>query len=249
MPTYDYGTYTKLVRPLPAFVERDVYDIPVIQPQSIDISAMNNGLWLINMKNLSPKDNCPSSKIVHSFCYDNVLERSYNNMFKYLARAAPYYAVSSFDFSMDAGMDFPHILSATYKNRWSGAFMQSHGMVVIPTVGWVDAARDDICFAGLRDGGTFIISTLGVHNASSYNDFIRGYCEMRSRFPEATIICVGDRAVGMDQDVCYVPYKDSFGSWDRYRNYWQPSFINWDGTIPEGVIKCPQEVQGPETAM
>lgn len=249
MPIYNYRTYINVMRPLPDYIERDIYDIPVVQPQPIDISAMNNGMWLINMKNMSAKDRCPSRKIVHSFCYDNVLERSYNNMIQYLARAAPYYAVSSFDFSMDPRMDFPCILEATYKNRWSGAFMQANGKTVVPTVGWVDAERDDICFAGLRDGGVFIISTLGVINAYSYELFIRGYREMRRRFPQTKIISVGDRVAGMDNDVCYVQYEDSFGSWDRYQDFWQPSFVNWDGTIPEGVIKCLQEGQEPEMAM
>ena len=52
MPTYDYKKYLRLMRPLPEYVERDTFGIPVIEPQPIDISAMNNGLWLINMKNL-----------------------------------------------------------------------------------------------------------------------------------------------------------------------------------------------------
>lgn len=249
MPIYNNKTYTKLMRPLPAYVERDIYDIPVIQPQPIDISAINNGMWLVNMKNMSVKDKHPSKKIVHSFCYDDVLERTYNDMFKYMARAAPYYAISSFDFSMDPNMDFVQVLNATYKNRWSGAYMQTHGKIAIPTVGWVGSDRYDVTFAGLRDGGVFIISTLGANNALSYECFIQGYREMRRRFPNTTIICVGDKVKGMDDDVCYVLYEESFGTWDRYQNYWQPSFVNWDGTIPEGVLKCHQEAQEQKMVM
>ena len=130
MPTYDYKKYLRLMRPLPEYVERDTFGIPVIEPQPIDISAMNNGLWLINMKNLSTKDKNANRKIVHAFCYDDVLRRAYNDPMKFLARAAPYYAVSSFDFSMDSKMDFKSILDATYDNRWSGAFMQTHGKLV-----------------------------------------------------------------------------------------------------------------------
>lgn len=235
MPVYNNKQYLKLMRPLPDYVERDLYGVPVIQPQKIDISAMNNGLWLINMKNLSPKDKHPSQKIVHSFCYDDALLRAYNDPIKYLARAAPYYAVSSLDFSMDAKMDFKHILDATYNNRWSGAFMQTHGKIVLPTVGWVKPDTFDLCFSGLRDGGIFIISTLGVNNSISREDFICGYKEMRKRFPKSQIICVGDRLQGMDDDVCYVLYEESFGSWDCHQDYWQPKLFNWDMSIPKGV--------------
>ena len=56
----------------------------------------------------------------------------------------------------------------------------------------------------------------------SYHEFISGYYEMRKRFPDTQIICVGDRLEGMDNDVCYVLYEESFGTWDKHQNYWQP---------------------------
>lgn len=235
MPTYKNKEYIRIMRPLPKYVERDIYSIPVIEAIPIDISEMNNGLWLINMKNLSPKDKLSDRKIVHSFCYDDTLRRAYSDPVKYLARAAPYFAVSSFDFSMDEKMDFKQILEATYDNRWTGAFMQANGKLVIPTVGWVKSDTYDICFAGLRDGGVFIISTLGVNNHICNSVFFDGYQEMRIRFPNTKIICVGDRLEGMDDDICYIKYEDSFGSWNRHQDFWQPKFINWDMSIPKGV--------------
>lgn len=235
MPVYNNTEYIRIMRPLPEYVKRDLYGIPVIEPVPIDISAMNNGLWLINMKNISAKDKYPDKKIVHSFCYDDALRRAYNNPVAYLSRAAPYYAVSSFDFTMDEKMDFKQILAATYDNRWSGAFMQANGRLVLPTVGWVRPNTYDICFAGLRDGGVFIISTLGVNNSTCYHDFLAGYKEMRQRFPNTQIISVGDRLEGMDTDICYVKYEESFGSWDRRHDWWQPKFYNWDMSIPKGV--------------
>ena len=67
MPTYSNKTYIELIRPLPDFVARDIYDIPFIEPENIDISAMNNGLWLINLKNVSSNDRRPELlKVVYS---------------------------------------------------------------------------------------------------------------------------------------------------------------------------------------
>lgn len=233
MPIYTNKEYIELVRPLPNFIKRDIYDIPFIEPETINISSMNNGLWLINMKNVSVKDKCPDKKIVHSFCYDDVLKRAFKDPIKYLRKVSKYLAVSSFDFSMDIKMDFKQILSAVYDNRWSGAFLQANGKSVIPTVGWLKKDTYDLCFAGIRDGGVLMISTLGANNPDSNQIFLSGYYELRKRFPSSKIICVGDPIPGMDRDICFVKYEDSFGNWDRYHDCWQPSFINWDGSIPE----------------
>ena len=111
------------MRPLPHYVKRDLFDIPYIEIDDIDVTGLNNTKWLINMKNAKATDINASNKIVHSFCYDDVLLRAYNNPIKYLHRVSGYYAVSTFDFSMHDGMDFRHILAATYDNRWIGAFM------------------------------------------------------------------------------------------------------------------------------
>lgn len=236
MPVYEYKDYLRVMKPLPDYVDRDSYGIPYIEANEIDVSDLNNGKWLINMKNVSTNDKNSFRKIVHSLCYDNVLQRHQNNMPNYLKRTAGYYALSSFDFSMDPRMDFPVILNAVYNNRWTGAYMQVMGRRVIPTVGWLLPDTYDICFAGLRDGSTFIISTLGVNNFLSAPIFLDGYRELRSRFPLATIICVGDRIAGMDSDICYVRYEDSFGNWDKYQDYWQPSLYNWDGSISKGAV-------------
>lgn len=236
MPVYKNRDYINLLYPLPEFIDRDIHNIPFIEPTSLDISQINNGLWLTNMKNISPKDKIPEKKIIHSFSCDNTLLRAYSNPYKYLKRTAKYFAVSSFDFSMDVKMDFRYILAAVYDNRWSGAFMQAHGRLVIPTVGWLTPETYDLCFAGLKDGGVFIISTLGANNPNSYDIFINGYTELRKRFPNTKIICLGDKLQGMDNDICYVLYEESFGNWDRYHNTWQPKLINWDLSIPEGVV-------------
>lgn len=236
MPVYSNNDYIKLMRPLPNYVQRDIQGIPVMEPCKLDISQMNNGLWLTNMKNTSSKDPHPECKIVHSFCYDDTLLREFNRPYRYLERVSPYLAASSFDFSMSDNMSPLQILTATYNNRWSGIFLQSHGKVSIPTVGWTIPEHYPIEFAGLKDGGIFLISTLGTNNTLSRSDFLNGYYEMRNRFPKTQIICVGDRIEGMDSDVCYVLYEESFGTFDRKKGYgWQMKLINWDMSLSKGV--------------
>lgn len=233
MPIYENSEYIRIKRPLPDFVDRDQFDIPYIEPDQLDISDINNGKWLVSMNNLFPKDELAGRKIVHAFKDDRVLRRWYNQPFKYLHRVAPYYAVASFDFSMDESMGFPQIFMATWQNRWMGAFLQTNGKKVIPTVGWTTSDFFDLCFSGLRNGGVFFISTLGAKNEESKSDFLAGYHELRTRYPDSKIICLGNKIDGMDTDVCLVRYQDSFGCWNRRSKYWQPRLINWDGSIPE----------------
>lgn len=236
MPLYCNKEYKKLIRPLPDFTERDMYDIPVIKKQEIDITNLNNGKWLIGCNNVSYKDKHPEQKIVHMFKYDRVLSMAYNNPDKFLEKTSKYYAICTPDFSMDKKMDFPLVLKAVYDNRWMGAYAQANGRKVIACVGWTTKETYDICFAGLEDGAVFIISTIGSDNKISNDEFIRGYNEMRTRFPLSKIICVGNKIQGMDSDICYVKYKESFGNWDRYNNYWQPKLFNWDNSLSENLI-------------
>ena len=112
--------------------------------------------------------------------------------------------------------------------------MQSFGRKVIATVGWVKPDTYNICFAGLRNGSTFIISTLGVNNRICKPIFLEGYCYLRENFPDSKLICVGDKIIGMDSDVCYIPYDQSFGNWERYPGFWQQKLFNWDETAIGG---------------
>ena len=234
MPVYNDNEYLRIVRPLPAFVKRDSFDIPVIEPIEIDISKMNNGLWLSATNNVSQNDKNASSKIAHAFKFDETLRSIYNNPKSFLKKAGKYKAVASLDFSMDVKMDFYGIYSATYQNRWFGAYMQTNGISVIPTVGWLTRDTYDLCLSGLRDGGVFLISNLGCNNPDSYSMFIEGFLEIKKRFPNTKIICLGKRLENMDDSVCIVDYKDSFGSWDKKNCIWQTSFVNWDMSINEG---------------
>ncbi len=229
MPKYNKKEFTKLIRPIPKNWPKDKYGIPYVKKSNIDISNLNNGKWLISIGNISLKDEKSNNKIIHCFKYDNVLERYYNNPFKTLEKVSRYYAASTLDFSMHTEMSEAQIIDATFKNRWSGVWLQSNGYLnVIVTVGWVDEDTYDICFSGIEDGCVLMISTLGIDNIECNALFLNGYKEMRRRFPNSKVICVGNKISGMDDDVCFIGYKNSFGNDDKYHVYWQPSIFNWE---------------------
>lgn len=229
MPIYNNEDYIKVMRPIPKDWPLDIFGIPFVKKSSIDISKINNGLWLINFENAKATDHNASNKIIHFFKFDDSLNRAYNSPYKVLHKLGPYYAVSTMDFSMHPGMTEAQIISATFKNRWTGVWAQINGIKkVAVTVGWVLEDTFDICFAGIEDGTLLIISTLGACLYQSKELFLKGYAEMRKRFPNSQVLCIGNKIDGMDNDVCYVKYDESFGNWDNKRNYWQPSMFNWD---------------------
>ena len=236
MPLYNNHDYVSIMRPLPDNYKCDIYGIPFIKKQNIDITNLNNGKWLINPHNLKKDDKKASIKIVHSFLFDKDLNRYYNNIWTYLDNIASYYASCSFDFSMHKGMKEAQIIDAVFKNRWSGAYLQSLGRRVIATVGWVDEDTYDICFAGLENGAVFIISTLGVCNDDCKDDFLKGFFELRRRFPNSPVICVGQKLKEMPDNVCYIKYVESFGKTNKFSSFWQPMFLNWDMSISKEVI-------------
>ena len=239
MPIYNNKEYIKLMRPIPNDWPVDVEGIPFVRKSIIDITNLNNGKWMINISNASESDKNAYRKLIHCFKENNELNRFYNNPFMFLSKIGPYYSSSTLDYGMHPGMKRAQIIEATFKNRWSGVWQQMNGKdKVAVTVGWVFKDTYDICFAGIEDGTLLIISTLGVCNDFSKDDFLNGYYEMRRRFPTSKIICIGNKIEGMDEDVCYIKYRQSFGNWDKYRNYWQPSMFNWNGMeVDESVIK------------
>ena len=117
------------------------------------------------------------------------------------------------------------------KSRWFGRYLQSYGIKVYPTVGWVDEDTYNICFAGLRDGSIFFISTLGVNNEQCKPLFLKGLQKLRTRFPNSKQICVGQKIEGIPDDVCVIPYENTFGGKMQLSQRNQIRLFNWDGTI------------------
>ncbi len=231
MSLYGVREYVKIMRPIPDSWPKDIYGIPFVKKSRIDISELNNGKWLIGLQNAKSNDRNCENKIVHCFRYDRDLARFYNDPYRFVESCSKYYAASTLDFSMHPGMQESQIINSTFKNRWSGFWLQSNGYEnVIVTVGWVDDKSYDICFAGIENGSLLIISTLGVKNEKCRLGFMDGYEELRRRFPDSQIICVGERLPGMADDICYVHYEESFGTLDKRNGWWQPAFFNWDLT-------------------
>ena len=80
----------------------------------------------------------------------------------------------------------------TYRNRWCGAFWQSQGYLVIPTVSWSNTDSFDFCFAGIEPGSVVAIATVGLqNNLAAKVSFRVGFDEMNQRLRPKHILCYG----------------------------------------------------------
>jgi hypothetical protein len=91
------------------------------------------------------------------------------------------------DFSLYTDMAQARQIEHIFKNRWCGAYWQSLGINVIPTIGLSDERSFDFCFAGVEKGSIVAVSTIGSRRAKSL--FMKGYTEMLRRIEPVHVIC------------------------------------------------------------
>lgn len=105
------------------------YDIPEIEPVT---SLPPIREWISFNYVLSDKD--PEGKAVHFFIDDYQFERLWNEPKRYLDKLRRYVCVASSDFSPYGDMPLACQIYNHYRKHWLGAWMQEHGVTVIPTV-------------------------------------------------------------------------------------------------------------------
>lgn len=93
------------------------------------------------------------------------------------------------------------------KNRWVGAYWQSRGMTVIPSIGWGLAQTFDFCFDGIEKNATVAVGMIGCKR--SRIAFMRGYNEMLERLQPEKIIVFGTPFPEMQGDIVSVDYQSS----------------------------------------
>ncbi len=195
-----------VIRPLVNDMVTDINEIPVIKKTSIDNYFLNK-LEVTNFKNLN-SIKYRRLTIIDSFNDDYVLARLWNDPLKYVSKFSELFAVASPDFSVYPEMNRIMILNNIFKSRWIGAFWQSFGVNVIPTITWALEDTYDICFSGVEKNGIVIISTLGV--SKNYEIFIKGFNEMKKRLNPQIIIVIGKLYPDMEGNFLHYTLNDTF---------------------------------------
>lgn len=206
----DYEKY-KVLRPIFSNHKYNEYGFPIIKKDSFEFKEWNDTI-LCNFKNLKNQKNKEKS-IVIMFNYDEVINRVWNNPFKYLIKFLNFKAICTPDFSVYSNMNINDIRYNVYKNRWLGCMWQEKGFKVIPTIQWATEDTYDLCFSGVEKGSVVIISTIGC----TYNTdvFLKGFNKMKEIIEPSLIIVFGKMIHGMTGKFLQYDYKDSFQKVDN----------------------------------
>ena len=100
---------------------------------------------------------------IHFFIDDYQFERVWNSPEKYTDILAEYDCILSPDFSLYGDMPTPMKIWNIYRSRQIGAYYQSCGLKVIPTISWADESSYQYCFCGIPEGSIVAISTVGIN--------------------------------------------------------------------------------------
>ena len=98
-------------------------------------------------------------------------------------------------------------LESVAKNRWCGAYWQSHGLVVYPTISRGLAPTYEFCFDGVEQHAVVAIGMIGCKRSRSA--FMRGYNAMLERLNPSAVICFGTPFAEMRGNVIPVDYLSS----------------------------------------
>lgn len=111
------------------FDKYGTFEIPMIQKEEVSLE----NLALIGYDKLSSGK---SDQIVHFFLDDYKFEVIWNNPEPRIERLSTFRPVLSPQFSLYSEMPVAIQIYNTFRSRWCGAYLQSKGISVIPSVVW-----------------------------------------------------------------------------------------------------------------
>ena len=209
---YNYRTSQIMLRN--RFPGDGPFRFPII-PKSDFSEEEFRDLRLIGFDRTRIEDEKNLDWMVHFFLYDYKFERVWKEPDRDIERLRRYRAVLSPDFSIYLEMNPTIQLYNTFRNRWCGAYFQSKGMRVIPTVNWGDESTFNFCFLGIPKGSTVAVSTYKVSEHGNHSDqkefFLKGFNEMLRRVEPERIICYNTPFPEMEGNIVFVDYELS--SW------------------------------------
>ena len=172
----------------------------------IDYSNLANEFWqmpIIKNDNFIPDEligfnYAKSSKEknvgIHFYLDDYQFERLWNYPEKYIDVLKEYECILSPDFSLYMDMPMPMKIWNIYRSRQIGAYYQSNGIKVIPTISWAEKATFEFCFEGIPKGSIVSISTIGVKNDKEALQIWKdGVNEMIKRIEPSVILIYGGK--------------------------------------------------------
>lgn len=172
------------------------FDIPVLQPQD----APERLEWVSFNCALTDPDR--SRHGVHFFIDDYLFQRTWTAPARYAELLKSFHAVMTPDFSLFTDYPRPVQLYNHWRKHWLGAYWQSLGMKVFPSICWSDHDSYEWCFDGEPVGGTVAVSSIGTQKSPVTRQlFLDGYREMLARLKPKKVLFFGDVPAGCEGNI------------------------------------------------
>lgn len=178
------------------------WNIPMVKSQELV-----DNVKLIACSDTKSKDEVNRDCGVHFFVDDYRFEHTYDYPQRTLNRYSQYKFLLTPDYSLYAEMPLWRQLENVAKNRWCGAYWQSKGLIVYPTISWGLAQTYEFCFDGVEQNSVVAIGTIGCRKSKA--QFMHGYDAMLDRLNPSVIICFGKPFDEMRGNIIPVDYLES----------------------------------------
>ena len=201
---YAMEHYENNVHFIPEYAE-ERYDIPLIMPEDyepVEWVSFKQGKELYKCKNYG----------MHFFISDYQFQNIWKDMEKYRHLFLRFGAVMTPDFSLYTNWPIMVQMWNHYRKHVIGAWMQSIGCKVYPTITWSDERSYDFCFDGEPFASTICVSSVGTQkNKESKRLFIAGYEKMMEVLMPETILFYGDIPKECTGNIVHIePYHNKF---------------------------------------
>lgn len=180
------------------------WDIPIIKKQDIPLDSVR----LIAYSDTRQKDRPENTTCgVHFFIDDYRFAGIYNNPERSIAKLSQYAFLLTPDYSTYSDMNYWRQLESIAHSRWVGAYWQSMGLKLVPTMTWSNSRSYSFCNDGVEKGCVVAVGMIGCkHNKVG---FLRGYNTMLEKIEPSAVICFGEPFAEMQGNVITVDYLDS----------------------------------------
>ena len=181
---YAISRYENNVDFIPEYVEGE-FEIPFILPEPYEPTEFIP----FNMASTCYKK---GEVGIHFFIHDYQFQRLWMMREKYRNLLPQFKAVMTPDFSMFTDLQVMIQRWNHYRKNLMGAWMQSIGCTVYPTITWSDEQSYKWCFEGEPHYATVCVSSIGTQkNAKTKELFLSGYEQMMARLHPDTILFYG----------------------------------------------------------
>lgn len=154
----------------------------------------------------------PEHRWIDHFIDDYRFASVWQYLLRYLPMYSKYAGVIGTDFSMLPELTNAENIWNCTRNRIIDYRLQSLGIDVIPSVGWIDEDSFEWCFDGLPSHGSLAVSNNGcLTEPYSRKLFVKGVTEVIRRLSPSHLIICGSKMSELD-GLCNIIYYKSFSA-------------------------------------